>query len=543
MRAVAVVVFAALLSACGPQSPQPPEPPAQAEATPATGGSVTIGVLADVENWNPYLVDSAFAEDVLSLLYPSLAIEQADYEDDPPTFAPNLAASWQRSADGRSITFHLREDAHWHDGTPVTADDVLFTWRTQTDPAVAWLGMEIKSAIQTVERIDQHTVRFQFTHQYPYQMMDANDGLIIPASWSAIPYEAWETTDWSEHATSAGPFRLRSHTPQQEIILARNDSYWAPDRPYLDRVVWRVVPDQTALLTQLLAGGLDMMLQIPPRKVDHVREQPELRVVEYPDLTYSFVGWNLRNELFGEAEVRRALTMAIDRRGIVRGVLNGHGKVAVGPVLSTMWAFHDGLEPVPYNLDRARTLLAEAGWKDTDDDGVLDRDGTPFAFDLITNAGNQIREDICVRIAGNLAKVGIEATPRFVEWGAMLASLDAATFEAFVFAFRESTQVDLYDLWHSAPPDTPTYNWIGFANTEVDRLLEAVDQAPTIAEQRPMLLEVQEIIHRLQPVTFLYEGHRLDAISTRIRGAEINAATPYFNLDAWFVRTAATGDD
>ena len=524
-----------LLAACSPDGGPTPDVD-RPDATPSAGGSVTIGVLADVENWNPYLTDSAFAEDTLSFLYPTLAIEQADFVDHPPTFTPNLAESWQVSDDGLEITFQLRTDARWGDGTRVTADDVLFTWKTQTDPTIAWIGAEIKSAIDSVEALDESTVRFRFTHVYPYQMMDVNDGLIIPAAWSAIPFADWETTDWKAAATSAGPFRLAEATPQQEIVFARNPTYWVADRPYLERVIWRVVPDQTALLTQLLAGELDMMQQIPPHEVERVRSRPNIRLAEYPDRTYSFVGWNLRNDLFSDPQVRRALTMAIDRQGIVRGVLHGHGEVAAGPVLSTMWAFNDALEAYPYAPQQATELLAAAGWRDSDGDGTLDRDQQPFAFELITNAGNQIREDVCVRIANDLERIGISATPRFLEWGAMLGALDGAEFDAFVFAFRESTQVDLYDLWHSANPDEPTYNWVGFADEDVDRLLEEVDVAVTTAQQGPPLARIQEIIHSQQPVTFLYEGHRVDAINTRIRDADVNAATPYFNLDAWHVR-------
>ncbi len=501
--------------------------------------TIVIGKLADIENWNPYLADSSFGADVLALIYPTLAVEQPDYEQHPPTFTPWLASSWESSADGLSITFHLDPRARWADGVPVTSRDVLFTWKVQHAGAVGWPGMEDKNRISGVEAPDDHTVVFRYSRRYPYQLMDANEGPIVPAhAWGTIPFEEWERTDWSRHTLSAGPFTLESHRPQQEIVLARNPAYWIPGRPKAQRVVWRIVPDQTALLTQLLGGALDFLEAVPPREAHRVEENPRLRLITFPDRAYTYIGWNLRRPLFSDPRVRKALALAIDRRAILETARAGYGRLAVGPVLSTMWAFDRSLQPLPHDPARARRLLAEAGWRDGDGDGFLDRNDSPFTFELMTNAGNQTREDVLVLVQADLAKIGVRVMPRRIEWGVMNRRLDAGEFDAYVSAWRESTQVDLSSIWHSAAPGEPTYNWVGYANPEVDRLLEEVERLPDFASQKPVLAAIQRLIVEDQPYAFLYESDRVTALARRIEGADVNAASPYFNLDEWRVGPA-----
>ncbi|MCK5376630.1 MAG: hypothetical protein KAJ97_06085, partial [Acidobacteria bacterium] len=366
-RSTLLVAVLTFIVACGPAGPETP---------PAPENTVVIGVLADLQSWNPYLADDLFAEQLLALVYPSLAVEQTDYQMHPPSFSPSLAKSWEWSPDRLSLTFHLREDAVWSDGVPVTSEDVVFSFRTQTAPEVAWAWMDITDSVENVEALDAHTVRYRFNRQYPYQLMDVNDGPIIPAHlWGKIPYEQWLDTDWSELVLSAGPFVPGEHARQQEIILERNPRYWIADRPRLERVVFRVVPSKSALLNQLLSGGIDFMNFVPPADAERVRRSPELELILYTDRSYTQICWNLSRPLFADVKVRRALGLAIDRETIIDVAYDGFARPSAGPVLSAMWAFNRDLEPLPFDPATARALLAEAGWEDRDGDGVLDRDG------------------------------------------------------------------------------------------------------------------------------------------------------------------------
>jgi peptide/nickel transport system substrate-binding protein len=529
-------VIAILAAAVGLACPRATPPTTIEDGPPAPGGTVVIGILVDLQSWNPYLAEDENTEQILELVYPTLAIEQTDYRLHPPSFAPHLAESWEWSDDRLSLSFRLAEDATWSDGVPVTADDVVFSWQSQISPEVAWPYIGSKDRIDRVESMDNKTVRFVFSETYPYQLMDANDGPIVPAHrWREIPFGRWHDTDWRELVVSAGPFRKASHLPQQEIVLERNPNYWKKDRPYLDRVVFRVIPSRSSLLTQLLSGHIDMTDTIPAAYSDRVRSQEGLQLVVFPDRGYSQIRWNTRRPTLADPRTRTALTAAIDRGLLIDVVYNGFARTAVGPILSDMWAFNRELEAVPYDPDRARALLAEAGWRDSDGDGWLDRDGEAFSFELLTNTESELRQDTALVVEENLERIGVRAVPRFVEWGTLLALESRGDFDAIVSRWTEPTMIDLNDLWRSAAPGDATLNSIGYSNPEVDRLLDAIDASSDPVAQKDLYDRIQELITADQPYTFLVETFRLVGLNSRVRGADINDASPYFNIDEWYV--------
>jgi peptide/nickel transport system substrate-binding protein len=414
---------------------------------------------------------------------------------------------------------------------------VVFAWHTQVDETVAWPGVFDKEAIAAVEAQGDHTVAFRFTRSYPYQLQDANEGLIIPShAWSSIPYEQWEDTDWSRVALAAGPFRVARHEPRQEIVLEANPSFWDPTRPLLERVVFRVVPDPIALHSQFKSGALDFVENVPAADAERLRDDPRVTVVVYPDRSYAFVAWNNDHPVLGNVAVRRALTLAVDRRTILDSVRRGYGRLATGPVLSGMWAFNHDLTPLPFDPGRARELLAEAGFADHDGDGWLDRGGTALELELLPNSESQDRRDVALLVQRDLERVGVRARTRFLEHGAVLDRRNRGDFDAVISSWLEPTQVDLHDIWHSAPPGEETNNFVRYANPEVDALVEKAAGLSDFAAQKPVFDRIQELIVADQPYTFLYERDAVAGLSRRIGGAVVNDATPFFNLDRWYLK-------
>ncbi len=522
--------------ACG--SEQAPPQNTAADGEPAPGGTVVVGLLSDVQSWNPYLVEDLDSEHLLALIYPSLAIEQTDYHFHPPSFEPALARSWTWSDDHLVLTLELDPDARWSDGIAITADDVVFTWQVQTSPEINWLYGDGKDFIESVEAVDQDTVRVTYTHDYPYQFMDLNDGLIIPAhAWSKIPFESWAEIDWKEHGLAGGPFRLAGHTPQQEISLERNPVFYRAGLPYLDRLVFRIVPSEQGLMTQLLAGEIDFVRSVGPATLERIRNHQGLELVIYDDRSYTHICWNTQRPHLADPRVRTALTTAIDRETLIDVVYGGFGRVGVGPVLSSFWAFNRELAALPFDPTAARTILANAGWTDTDEDGVVDRDGKPLIIELLASAENELRQDMAILIQEDLKRIGVKVEPRFVEWGTLMAAMQGGEFDAMINLWEEPTQIDLEGLWHSAPPDEPTFNFGRYSNPDVDRLLREVADVTDFAEQKPLYDRIQKLIVADQPYTFLVENTRITGHSSRIRGAEVNAATPFFNTYEWYVQT------
>src|SRR6185436_340696 len=218
--------------------------------------------------------------DVLRRLFLPLVEEQADYQDHPPTFLPGLAERWEFSDDHLLLTFHLRPNVLWSDGVPVTAEDVRWTWQAQLNPDIAWESAYKKALITDVEIVDPLTVRFHFQRAYASQMLDVNEGQILPKhAWGALPFAKWrDSADWFKaHMVVDGPFKVLSWTPQQEVVLGRNERYYDKTRTYLDRVILRIIPDQASLMTQLLAGDLDFVPQLAPADAPRVKANPQLQ--------------------------------------------------------------------------------------------------------------------------------------------------------------------------------------------------------------------------------------------------------------------------
>jgi len=532
-KMLAAAFLLVLLVGCRRQGPSP----AVQGAGPIHGGEVVVALAQDLSSFNEYTGFSESTETlILDLLFPSLLVEQPDYQLHPPSFAPNLAKAWEFSEDNRTLTLYLRDNARWSDGRPVTAEDVAFTFRVQKDRRLGWHGLEIKDFIEAVEVVSPTVVRFRYSRVYPYQLMDANDGHIVPAHvWGEVPLEEWPHTDFSKLLVTSGPFRVATHLPNQTLVLARDPNYWDQPKPYLDRVVFRILPDVSQQLAQLFAGQVDLVLMVPPREAASVKQDPKLELVEIPSRVWGYVGWNNRRPPLNDRRVRRALSLAINRKALVETVYWGYARLANGPIPSTMWAYNRNLPVLPYDPQQAQALLDAAGVRDMNGDGVREWQGKPFTIELLYPGVNPLRAQAAVLIQADLAKVGVAVRPTPMEFTAMMARQEAGNFDAVLSAWEEATKVDLTSLWVTPSPTTGSYNFIGYSNPEVDHLAAQAREEADLAKVKLFLDRAQELIVEDQPVTFLYEGIQLVGISRRIKGADINPSSVFFNLPEWYV--------
>ncbi|MFH1755570.1 MAG: ABC transporter substrate-binding protein, partial [Candidatus Latescibacterota bacterium] len=356
------------------------------------GGTLLVGLLSDPATLNPLVATTTEEKDIIERIFMKLL----DEEDDFLNFTPRLARSWQFSDDGMSVTFALRDDVTWTDGTPCTAHDVRFTWQLQTDTLIAWPSRHLKDRISDVHVIDDHTVRFHFSRRYPYQLMDANDGVIVPKHLlENIPRGQFRAHSFGRRPVGNGPFQLKEWLPGQYVELVPNADYYEEGKPHLDRVVFRIVPDMLTQMIQLKAGEIDCLEAIPADAVAELTERyKDIQIYKYPSRSMTYIAWNLTDVLFADRDVRRALTMAIDRSAIIAALMNGMAAECRSPMSPLIWAYDPDIEPLPFHAGEARRILAELGWKDTDGDGVLDKGNRPFEFEMITNNSNQLRVDI-----------------------------------------------------------------------------------------------------------------------------------------------------
>jgi peptide/nickel transport system substrate-binding protein len=530
--AVTGLLLASLVGCGGPAEPEPPQ---AAERQPRMGGTAVLGSISDVDSWNEYTSQQSFASNVLRRIYLRLADDTGRGLEDPRYFEPSLAEGWEQAEDGLAITFRLRE-AQWSDGVPITADDVRFTWEAQTHPSIPWPGAENKRRIADVEVLDERTVRFRFDERYPYQFADAVEGGILPRHvHGQVPFEEWLTHDWSQTKIGSGPFLLERHDPQQQIVLTRNLHYYRDGLPRLDRVVVRIVPDVLGLLTQLETGEIDWIDGIPPRDAERLTGDDAVSIEPFDYPAYDFIGWNQARAPFDSAELRRALTLAIDRGALVQDLLYGYGHIASRPVPSSWWGADDSIDPLPYDPEQARGLLEAAGYRTRRADGTV-VPGETLHIEMLTNNGNRLRRDALVRIQEQLRQVGIEAELRPMEPKALRQQVSSGDYDAFLGGWVFVGRIDLDVLFGADRVPPHGLNVVRYRSSSLDTLLERVRQADSASEMTDPLSQVQHQVHEDQPYTLLYETQRIAAHGPRLRGVTIDVPSdPLARLEEFWV--------
>ncbi|MEM9554408.1 MAG: ABC transporter substrate-binding protein [Acidobacteriota bacterium] len=533
--ALCILALLCASAACTPPTEQT-APDGETSAA-STDDTIVIAVGVDMQGVNELIAPPTQLNSAIHYfsIFRPLFDEETNFRDGPPTFVPLLAASWQQAEDRLSWTVTLREEAVWSDGAPITADDVHFTWQAQTSPEVGWSSAEVKARIRDVEVVDAKTVRFHFTEAYATQLFDLNLGVILPRHvWGELPFSQWrESSQWFvDNLVVSGPFTLESWQPAQRITLRRNERYFEPGLPGAERVVFEVIPERASQLARLRAGGVHFVDFIRPAEAESIENDPELKLLSYLPRAYYFIAWNATREPFDDPAVRRALTLGINRQQIVDSLFYGYADVPSSPLAADTWVHHDELEPWPYDPQRAQEILTERGFTDSDGDGVLDRDGEPLRFELMTNADNDLRRDVITMVQSQLERIGVAVETRTMEFNALLEPLENQRFDAVMQALGIGTDFDLRPHYHTRASENG-FNWGGYSNPEMDRLLEEIAATEDVVETLPLFREVQEILHQDQPQTLIYASPRLLAARRELRDVEPDAVSPFHHVARW----------
>jgi peptide/nickel transport system substrate-binding protein len=492
------------------------------------GGNLIVGIKSDLDTFNPLFSEAALGKELVHLVMLGLA----DL-DDKSEFKPEIAESWERSPDFLTVTYHLRKDAVWVDGVPISAYDVKFTYDLLFDPAVASPNSWVTENIKQVTAVDSHTVVFTFNQAYPDQIYDTASEFLPKHIFEKVDHKSIRSHDFGQNPLATGPFKLSKWEKQQYIELIPNDKYF-DKKPYLDKVIFKIIPDATNLLVQLKTGEIDMMDGVPPIEANRLKNtNPEINIYPISGRVYFYIGYNEKNELFKDVKVRRALTMAIDRQTIIKALLFGFGKTCLGHIPPmTSWAYNSNIEEIPFSPQLSSKILEERGWLDHDNNGILDNKSREFEFTIAIAAGSQLKADLALVIQEQLKKAGIKVSIETIENAALHEKLNKKEFDVYIGAWSVAMNVDLTPVFHST--STNLYNYVSYNNPEVDKLIDQARREFDQAKAAEYWKQVQQLIYDDQPYTFLFWMDRIVAVNSKFKDVKPMPISAFNDLENWY---------
>jgi len=466
-----------------------------------------ISSIGDASFLNPVLAQDSASGDINSFIFNGLI----KYDKDLKNFVGELADSWKvKGGPEPEITFFLRKGVLWHDGKEFTADDVKFTYDKIMDEKTNTVRRSSYELVKKADVLNPYT--FRVTYKQPF-----SPGL---ETWSIgiIPKHVLENVDintasFNRKPIGTGPFRFVEWVSDEKIVVEANPQYFQ-GKPNLNGIVYRIIPETALNEMETLTRGVDYA-GLFPYEYRRMKQVDFLRTYSQPSLGYTYIGYNLKNPAFQDRRVRRALTYAINREEIVQYVLYGLGTVASGPFPNHLWYSNPNVKPLPYDPEKARQLLAEAGWKDKNRDGILIKDGKPFAFNLITNSGNDTRRDVGVLVQRQLRELGIDVKFELYEWSVFLKNfINVKHFDACILGWSLSVDPDAYEIWHSSQIEKG-FNFVSYRNPELDRLWEEGRREYDIEKRKNIYWRIHELIAEDQPYTFLYVPLGISALQKK----------------------------
>jgi len=507
-----------------------PAPVVGTDKSPAHGDTFIEASIGDASNLLPVLSSDSASSDISGLVYNGLVRYDKNLK-----IEGELAESWEISEDKLTIIFKLRKGVTWHDGTPFTSADVLFNYQLYTDPKTPTAYAESFKQVASAETPDPHT--FRVTYSEPYAPALISWGMPIHPK-HLLEGKDITKSPLSRKPVGTGPYKLIEWNSGEKIVLEANPDYFE-GQPYIKRVVYRIIPDQSTQFLELKTGNLDFMGLTPlqfDRQTDSKEFMRMFNKYNYLNFGYSYLGYNLKRPMFQDKRVRQALTLAIDKQEIIDGVLLGYGEVADGPYKPDTWVYNTEVKKYGYHPEKAKQLLAEAGWVDTDDDGILDKNGKPFSFTIVTNQGNDLRAKSGEIIQRRFREIGIDVQLRIIEWATFLKEfINPGNFDATILGWTGGPEPDQYNIWHSSKTGPRQLNFIGYKNAEVDELLEKGRRTFDLKKRKQYYDRFQAILAEEQPYTFLYVPEALPAVAKRFHGIEPAPAGIRYNFNQWYV--------
>ncbi|MFI4910786.1 MAG: peptide-binding protein [Sedimentisphaeraceae bacterium JB056] len=466
-------------------------------------------------------------------IFESLAVSDPDTGE----YLPLLAESWEIAPDGLSIEFTLRDNIWFSDNEPVTVDDVIFSFELLKNPKIDNLHLaNYFEDVVSCKKTGEKKVKFEMSKVYFKMLEITGTMLIIPQHI----YKFEKPEDFNQIRTDpigSGPYVFDKWEIGNYLSLSRNENYWGR-KPHIKKQVYKVISNDLAAVSAMRAGELDLVGTIPEQYIK-LSKDPQL-LKDYTPISYwkasggyTYIGWNMDTGFFNDRRVRQAMTMLIDRESIRDNIYKSLAKIVTGPFYHNSPQYNKEITPWPFDPEQAGKLLTEAGWIDTNGDGIRDKDGKEFKFRYLMPSGNDTTEQIVKLLKDQFAKSGIELIPDTYEWSVFLQKLTSRDFDAITLGWSGAMESDPYQIWHSSQIETGGSNRIGFNNKEADRLIEEARETLDKDKRNALYHQLHQILHDEQPYTFMFASPGLGFLSNRFENVQIHKLG--MNPHEWYV--------
>jgi len=499
------------------------------------GGSLSYG-----EYGRPATLDPITSNEMISLRLTELIFNGLVGINEKQVIVPELAEKWDVSSDGRTYTFYLRKDVLWHpkegeEAKPFTAEDVVFTYKIMMHPKTITPLKVRYEFIDTVEKVDDYTVKF--TLKRPILNALAKFSFkIIPKHGPANPTYLTRDDHFVQNPIGTGPYILKNITAEREIILVANENYFK-GRPHIDKFVAKPFADQNIMTQALMFNAIDMIVLVNPRDLPEIQGDKRFILQPYNALSYSFFGYNVRNPLLTDKRVRKAFTYAVNRQEMLDSFFNGQGTIISGPFAPGSWAYNLDVQPIPFDPEKAKALLQEAGFTQGAD-GFLQKDGKKLSLSLkvpIEKESEAVKR-VVLAFKNYLKNIGADIRVEFKEWQAWKEDVFLDHEFDIIFAswvFDDSA--DISSLFHSGEIGDWKNNFGGYSNPEVDGLINESKLTLDHEKRRTINRKLHAILAEESPYTFLWTLTNYAGYQKKIRRVAIHPYKFFSYADDWFI--------
>jgi peptide/nickel transport system substrate-binding protein len=520
---------------------------------------VIIGISSDINSINPLFAFSVDEGVITEQMYLSLINFTWNDEEGDLKAEPMLAKEWRWEKDLSSVTFELRDDVYWSDGRKFFAGDVVFSFDVYSDPEVQsrlygtfedfYTDEENHINIEkTFEVIDSFNIKINFRSESTPTLFEIVFSLIPQHIFENVKRKDIASSEKNSRPVTNGPFKFSGWGKNQSITLTTDKNSFLYNPEMIDEIVFKVVPDYNSRITQLKRSEIDLTELVKTEDVSELQKFDHLKIIPQRGREYDYIAWSnidqkiynktgkiVPHKLFGSANVRRALTYAVNRKEIMEDYMLGFGQLMIGPVSPIFKeAVNRDLEPYEYSINKAKDLLGKEGWIDKNKDGILEKGNLDFKFTLYISSGNPRRSYAATIIKNNLKQVGIDITIETIEPGVIIDNMYNKTMEAWMFGWYVTIPLDLKFLWYSDLKKTP-YNFSSYRSEKADKILDEISKETNSKKLNELYKQFQKIIYEDQPVTFLYWVDNIVVYNSRIKNIEINPLGAVHHCWTWTV--------